>query len=141
MRGQVSIEYLIIIAVALGVLIPGVLFFYAYNQEGTGTTTNSRINDIGLQIITTVKSTYAVGNGAWQTVEFTMPDTVTRVYVNNTELIFVYDTPQGPSEAVFFSPINMTASSPDGNISSTHGGSTRYRITSRGQTIFINETT
>jgi hypothetical protein len=140
MKGQVSIEYLIIIGVALGVLIPGILFFYAYSQSGTSATTNSRINDIGLQIVTTVKSTYAVGTGAWQTVEFIMPDTVTRVYVNQTELIFVYDTESGPSEAVFFSPINMTASNTDGNISSVHGGATKYRISSRGQTIFINET-
>lgn len=141
MRGQVSIEYLIIIGVALGVLIPAVVFFYAYSQSSTTTSTNSHINDIGLRIVNTVKTTYAVGTGAWQTVDFIMPAQVTRIYVNGTELVFTYETASGVSEAVFFSPVNMTAQNADGNISTAHPGTTKYRVTSQGQTVLIYEIT
>lgn len=143
MRGQISVEYLIVIAVALGILVPGVLFFYSYTKSGEATATNTQINDIGLRMVSLVKSTYALGNGAWQTLEITMPATVTRVYVNESELTFIYDTPSGPSEAVFFSNINMIGTTPDGNltITNTHPGLTKYRFTSYGNRVMINETT
>ena len=143
-RAQISIEYLIIIGVAIGVLVPGILFFYTYSKSDEGSTTSSRINDIGLRMISTVKSTYALGNGAWQSVEFIMPGAVTHVYVNplsDTELVFVYETPYGPSEAVFYSQISMVPANADGNISVPHPGLTRYRLTSQGTKILINETT
>jgi hypothetical protein len=139
-RAQISVEYLIIIAVALGILIPGILFFYSYTKSGEATATNTQINDIGLRMISTVKSTYALGNGAWQTIEVTIPDTVTRIYVNQTELVFIYDTPSGSSEAVFFSNINMTGAMSDGNITLAHPGVTQFRFTSQGRIILINET-
>jgi uncharacterized protein (UPF0333 family) len=140
LRGQISVEYLIIIAVAIGILVPGVLFFYTYSQSSTSSSTNSRMNEIGLRVVATVQSTYALGVGARETVEFVMPAEVTRAYVNSTELVFVYDTGFGPSETVFFSNINMTGASPDGNISIPHPGVTRYRISAQGQTVLINET-
>ena len=31
-RGQVSVEYLVIVGLALGLLIPAVLFFYSFNE-------------------------------------------------------------------------------------------------------------
>jgi hypothetical protein len=141
MRAQISIEYLVIMGVTLGILIPAVFFFYTYSKSDTGSTTSAQINEIGLRAVSTVKGTYALGTGAWQTLEFSMPESVTRVYVNNTELVFVYDTSSGESTAVFFSNVNMTSTNPDGNISQTHPGLTKYRFTSQGGTVLITETT
>jgi uncharacterized protein (UPF0333 family) len=142
MRGQISVEYLIITAVAIGILVPGVMFFYGYSQSaGGGGSVNAHLNDIGLRAVATAKSTYGLGTGARQTIEFVMPKEVVRAYVNATELVFVYETSVGTSETVFFSNINMTGSSSDGNISIPHPGLTKYRFTSLGQTVLINETT
>jgi hypothetical protein len=140
MRGQISVEYLIIIGIALGILIPGILFFYTYSQSSEGSTTNAHLNDVGLKMVATAKGTYAQGIGAWQTLEVTLPPEVTRVYVSGTELVFVYDTPSGLSEAVFFSTINMTSPTTDGNITAVHPGVTRFRFTSEGPRVLINET-
>jgi len=141
-KGQISVEYLIIIAVALAVLIPGVLFFYSYSQSNIGSSTSARINEIGLKVIATAQTAYGLGNQSWQTVEFTMPTPVSRVYVRGQELVFVYDTSHGTSDSVFFSPINLTSDdAATGNISSaTHTGLTRYRITSLGDKVHINDT-
>jgi len=139
-RGQISVEYLVIVAIAIAILIPGVLFFYSYSQTDTGSTT--QLNDIGLRAIATVKETYALGTGTWRTFEFIMPESVIDVYVDNSELVFVYETPHGISEAVFFSTINMASGYPNGRISpEIHSGITKYRLVSQGQTIFVNETT
>jgi len=140
MRGQVSVEYLVIIGLAIGILIPGVLFFYGYSQSNIGSTTASRLNEIGLRLVSATRSTYALGTNAWQTVEFTMPDAVTRAYVNDTELVFTYDTQFGQADAVFFSTVPLTTSDvDDGNISIVHPGQTRYRLTSQGSTVNITE--
>jgi hypothetical protein len=139
--GQISVEYLIIIAVAIGILIPGIFLFYSYSQSGLGSTTSARVNEIGLRTISMTKSTYALGSGAWQTMEFAMPEEVTRVYVQGAELTFIYDTHLGASEAVFFSPITITTPLIDGNISHPHNGITKYRFVSTGSGVFINETT
>lgn len=143
MRGQVSIEYLVILGLTIGILIPAVFFFYQYSKSDAGASTSAQVNDIGLRMVSTTKSTYALGNGAWQTMEFVMPETVTRVYVtpNKDELVIVYDTVFGPTDAVFYSNVNMTPNPPDGNISAAHPGRTRYRFTSNGREVNITETT
>ena len=145
-RAQVSMEYMVLIGVAIGILIPGVLFFYSYAQSGSGSSANARINEIGLDVISGVKSTYALGAGAKNTLEFTLPDPVTRVYVSGAELTVSYDTRNGRSDAVFFSSVPMNATNPDGSINldgnvSYHPGETRYRLISHGSWVEINEVT
>ncbi|MDD9954547.1 MAG: hypothetical protein OXR66_09540 [Candidatus Woesearchaeota archaeon] len=138
--GQVSVEYLIIVGVALGLLIPAVIFFYSYSKSSDASAVSSQINDIGLQALSHVQSTYALGRNSRQTMEFNMPDVVQHVYVNGQELVFVYETELGRSEAVFFSTIPMiTNDTIDGNISDVHPGLTNYRFDSFGSTVKITE--
>lgn len=141
MRGQISMEYLVIVGITLGILIPAVFFFYNYSKSDAGSTTSAQVNEIGLRMTSTTKSTYALGTGAWQTLTFVMPESVTRIHVDDDELVFTYDTAIGPSEAVFFTTINMTTAHADGNISTVHPGVTKYRFTSQGNSILISETT
>jgi uncharacterized protein (UPF0333 family) len=143
-KGQVSVEYLIIIGVVLGLMVPGVLFFYGYTQSNSGSSANSRLTQLGLDITSTAKSTYGLGTGARQTLEATVPDNIIRIYASGTELVFVYDTPHGQSEAVFFSQVTLNGTNPDGTYNadgniSTHPGLTRFRLTSAGNTVNINE--
>jgi hypothetical protein len=146
-RGQISLEYLVIIGIALGLLIPGVVFFYAFTKTSEGTSASSRLSDIGLRTVSTAKSVQALGRDAWLTVEFNLPSEVTRIYVNNSapsggimaELVFEYDTPQGPSQAVFFSSVNLTTPYPDGNVTLPHPGIMRLRATSQGAVVNLTE--
>jgi len=143
MRGQISLEYLIVIGIAMAIIIPGVLFFYSYTRAGSASSTAGLFNDIGLQMVSTAKSTYASGTGARQTIDVVMPDSVTRIYMSGSELIIVYDTPHGPSEAVFFPEVPIFTPYADGNLSLAHPGLTRYRfITQVSGTpgVLINET-
>ena len=67
-KAQISMEYLILIGVALGLLIPGVILFYSYSQSSSGSNANDRINNVGLDAISTAKSTYGMGAGARQSI-------------------------------------------------------------------------
>ena len=142
MRGQVSVEYLVLVGVAIGVLVPAVLFFYKYSQTTEASSSATQINEVGLQMVSVVKSTYALGRNARQTLEFTMPENVNRVYVDNMELVFVYETAFGESEAVFFSknvPMTSDPSFIAGNISIVHPGLTKYQFESLGSEVNITE--
>lgn len=151
-QAQISLEYLIIVGVAIALLIPGVYFFYAYSSSNVQSTTNDRLNEVGLKIVTTAKSVYSLGAGARETVEFVMPETVTAARLNSSsrELVFVYDTAYGDAEAVFFSDVVMT------NLNATlmpgitlcnnasdarapHPGLTRYRLESTGRNVTLCE--
>jgi hypothetical protein len=150
-------EFIVILAIALGVLIPAVLFFSSYSKTSQAGSTNAHLNDVGLQMVAAVKNTYSLGLSARQTVEFSMPEEVRQVYVDNYELVFVYETPQGMSRAVFYSPINMSAPddpsasntctliapNADGNLTAVHPGITKFRITmakASPPTVCIDET-
>jgi uncharacterized protein (UPF0333 family) len=139
-RGQVSVEYLVIVGIAIGLLIPAVLFFYAYSQTNEGTAVSSRVNEIGLQMVSTSKSAYALGVGSRQSLEFTMPEGITRVYVNGPELTIQYQTRSGAlSEAVFFSNIALVTSFTNGDVAAVHPGPTHYRFVSQGGQVNITE--
>ncbi len=141
-RAQVSIEYLVIVGVAIGLLIPAVMFFYAYNSSGKSQSVGAQVNEIGLQASGMAKSTYALGKNARQTLEFTMPESVRRVYVSGSdmrELVVAYDTQAGRSEAVFFSTIPLATAYADGNVSTAHPGLTKYQFESLGDTVRVTE--
>lgn len=146
---QISLEYLIIVGAAIGLLLPGIYFFYKYSKTNIEGTTNSRLNDLGLQLTSTAKSSYALGNGARQTVNFVMPDNVQEmksVVVNSGgvldyELIFTYDTPYGTADAVFYSDVLLVNSTlANGTIVlSPNPGSSKYLVESHTQNVSITE--
>ncbi len=147
-QAQISLEYLIIVGVALALLLPGVYFFFSYSKGSIEGTTNNRLNDIGLQMVSTAKGSYALGNGARQTIEFVMPEGVEEIKLNSvnggsdTELVFVYNTPYGLSETVFFSDIillNETNASSGVVAITPHPGVSRYRFDSHAQNVSIIE--
>ncbi len=146
-NAQISLEYLIIVGVALGVLLPGVYFFFTYTKSNIEGTTNDRLNDIGLQMLSTAKSTYALGAGARQTIEFVMPQNVQSIQLqkNGTELVFVYDTPYGLSEAVFYSNVQLVNASGVADINyinltvEPHPGVSRYVFESYSSNVSVSE--
>lgn len=139
MRGQVSVEYLVIVGIAIGLLIPAVMFFVSYNKSNEASSIASQVNEIGLNSIARAKSTYALGRNARQTFEFVMPEGVQRAYVEDQEFIIVYETTAGRTEAVFFSSVNLTTMHPDGTVSTAHPGLTTYLFQSLGNRVNITE--
>jgi len=138
--GQVSVEHLVLVGLALGLLVPAIYFFFSYNQGSQLAMTAERINVIGNEMVSTVKETFALGSNARESLVVNMPKEVSRVYVlEKRELVFVYETQHGPVEAIFHSPINMTTTIDDGNISHMHAGLTRYQFRSTGSNVSITE--
>ncbi len=140
-RGQSSIEYLMIVGIALGLLVPAVFFFVSYSNTQRATGISSQINDIGIAVVTAAAESYALGTGARRQVEVNIPAEVTRIWVDGNELAIRYETPHGPSEAVFFASISLNSSSSDGNVTVPHEGITRLRLVSLGTSVNLTEVT
>ena len=134
--GQMSLEHIILVGIALGLLVPAVYFFYAYSQQNQITTVSNQISNIGTEMVSAVKGTYALGRNARKTVTVGFPDGVRRVYISDmTELIIEYETRAGVTNGVFYSHVNMT--SPEENITAGYPGVVTFRFVSAGGNVSI----
>jgi hypothetical protein len=136
-HGQVSIEYILIVAFTFAILIPGIYFFYTYTQSSSAGVASAQYGKLGQEMLDTAIRTVAQGEGSWLTLDANVPDGLADIVVadSGSELVIRYQTPVGPSEAVFFSEVNLSArtTSPatDGSVfpGPPHGGRTSFRFT------------
>lgn len=139
-KAQVSVEYLFIIGLALGIIIPGSMMLLYYSKESNERILTSQLNQIGTNLINNAEKMYITGKGSWITIELSFPEgTVNAVIMDNSELVITYLTPRGPSTAIFFSDINITGTF-GGNLSPEfHSGQFNLKIESKGSYVSIGE--
>ena len=105
-----------IIALALGILVPTTYLFFNYSSESSAKTADSQLIKAGRDIISTAESVYFSGEGSRLIMEISMPDGVDEAYIlANRELVFNTTSRTGENEAVFFSSVNITVSGCTGN--------------------------
>ena len=149
-KAQVSVEYLIILGLTITIILGAVYVFVDY-LHGSGTQViSSRINSLGNRIVQQSESIYAVGDGSWIIIDIEYPDTIVEAYtvdyevggIPKSELVLVVRTPEGNSESVFFSDINITGVGPVTNqkrsLGNVREGKASIKIESRGDHILLN---
>lgn len=104
-RAQSAIEYILIVAFALLMIIPATALFYQYSSDSQSSVIHSQVNKLGSELVSTAELMYAVGENSWQTIELSFPANVLSVIVYNdsvSELAIRYEDGL-VSEAIFFS--------------------------------------
>lgn len=141
MRGQVSVEYLIILGVVLLIMVPASFLLFERARQTTDQVTSSQIIRIGSELTTGIAAIYSLGKNSWTTLEVSFPESANSFFVNSdNEIIVGFDTNSGSSEAVFFTDIPLQTPFGDGNISSNfHPGKFKVKIISQGDKIFLSE--
>ena len=110
-KAQTSLEYLMIIALTLGIMVPTTYLFFRYGSESNVKVIDSQINQIGRAIIDTAETVYFSGESSKVILQLNMPENVRDIYIiYERELVFNLTTTIGESEAVFFSSVNITSS-------------------------------
>ena len=110
-KAQTSLEYLMIIALTLGIMVPTTYLFFRYGSESNVKVIDSQINQIGRAIIDTAETVYFSGESSKVILQLNMPENVQDIYIiYERELVFNLTTTIGESEAVFFSSVNITSS-------------------------------
>jgi hypothetical protein len=111
MRGQVSLEYLFIVGLALAIIIPGAMLFYQYSKSSNDELVSAEIARAGNEVINVGEEAYVTGENSWRTVRLTFPEAVTSMwFVGNRpsqEMVIQYWTDSGLTEAVFFVPASV----------------------------------
>lgn len=103
-RGQSSVEYLSVVAIALMLLIPSTVLFMNHSRSTTDSIVNSQLDFVGNSIIGSAEEMFVLGKESWVTIEVYLPSSFTDAYItDNRELFFDYDTRSGPGQVVFFS--------------------------------------
>jgi len=141
-KGQSSVEYLTIVAIALMVLIPGSYLFLNYAKSSSEQVASSQLNLIGVEIVNEAEKMFILGKDSWITLEINFPGVLldSKIY-DGTELFFSYSTSIGDSFTVFF-PLGFNISNSTSPCSGECSlgftpGLNRIRIQSQGSFVSI----
>jgi hypothetical protein len=103
-KAQSALEYLMIIALTLGIIVPTTYLFFRYSVQSNTEIVDAQINQIGRTIMDTAETVYFSGESSKIVLELNMPKNVVDAYIlANRELVFRINSEIGESEAVFFS--------------------------------------
>ena len=115
-KSQISLEYLLIVALTFAIIIPTTYLFYNYSKESTKEITDAQITKIGRVIVDSSEAIFYSGVGSKTVLELNMPGNINSVViVDGRELVFNVTSSYDVSEIVFFSAVNMTTTSSNCN--------------------------
>jgi hypothetical protein len=139
-KAQSALEYLMVIALVLGIIVPVTYLFFNYTSGSNIEIVDAQVNRIGRNIIDTAESVYYSGKSSKIVVELNMPENVEDVYIiAERELVFKVITELGETETVFFSDIDITIAE-EGDLSSLAGsGLKKVKIESDGTKVLIGK--
>ena len=107
-KAQSALEYLLIIALVLGLIIPITYLFFRYGSQSNEQIVDSQINQIGNTIVDTAKIVYYSGEGAKIIVELKIPENIDSVDIlEDRELVFTRSSEIGENQMVFFSSVGI----------------------------------
>jgi len=117
-KAQVSVEYMMIIAISLMILLPGIYFFRNYVFESNDNILKGRVTSISSQLLTRAQKMYYYGPPSKTTIQVDMPPQVNAMYIlyiddidpnlREYNLVFELLTTKGEEELFFESVVPMT---------------------------------
>lgn len=112
MKAQSSFEYLMVLGIALGILVPVSYLFYNHMASSSSDMIYPQVSEIGMSIVQNSESIFFSGEGSKVVLDLQMPSNIETAYILfNRELVFNVSTHIGVNEMVFFSNVNITSSS------------------------------
>jgi len=113
-KAQPALEYLMITALVLGIIVPTTYLLFRTTSESNVKILYSQISQIGNNIIDTAETVFFSGEGAKIVLEVNMPKGIANARIlANRELVFDIVSELGTTEAVFFSSITIPIISDD----------------------------
>ncbi len=120
-RSQISVEYILIITLALMILLPGIYLFRNYALESNDKIIERRLAEITNQIFVKAREMYYYGPPSKSVVTVELPSQINLVYIlsipSNDEYYLVFDvlTTNGQKEFTFESEVPLENDFPNCN--------------------------
>ena len=104
LKAQSAVEYLMIIGITLGIILPTTYLFFRYSSQSNEQIIDSQINQLGKNIIDTAQIVYFSGKDSKIVLELNVPKSIENVKIlEKRELVFTRLSEIGENEMVFFS--------------------------------------
>lgn len=103
MRGQISIEYVMIVGFSLLIIIPAILAAIGTTQLHESRITESQLEQIAFTIVTTADEIAFEGPPAKRTIRVYFPKGLENVTVSERTIIFTYQSGPGTRDVVLSS--------------------------------------
>lgn len=108
MKGQVSMEYLLVIGFALLMVIPIVIIFFMQSETIKDSVNLNQARTVAREIADNVKTVATLGSPAMTTIKVTMPDNIKAITIGQREIVITIETSGGTSDIFELLPANVT---------------------------------
>ena len=107
-RGQVSMEYLLIVGFSLLLLIPIILLAYSQSATFTDDVTAAQIQKVGSEITQAVNTVYYAGQPTKKTIQVYFPKNINQINITDSSVVFTVQGQGGSYQYAAFAQSNMT---------------------------------
>lgn len=112
-RGQIALEYLLVVAFAVGMIALGMAAFFRQSSEVAQESDIQKVELIAHEMLREAKQVYYAGGYSQTTLRYSIPNSVVVIAVpTSNELVFTVQTSEGMSDLTFFSDIPIEGSFP-----------------------------
>ena len=112
-KGQISVEYMVIIGFVTIITIPLVIIYQSLVQESSEEISSYQIRQIAEKIVDESEIVYYLGEPSQSTIKINMPGNIVLANLSyGYELVFKIKTKTGKSDIVQNSAVNITGSLP-----------------------------
>ena len=109
-RGQVSIEFMVVVGFMLLVLTPLIIAYYQNTQSSSNTIQSEQLDKVAREITDTAETVYYLGEPSKITIQAYIPHGVKRVTISNNEIVFKVIRGAKTADIVSVSKVNITGS-------------------------------
>ncbi len=112
-KGQISMEYMVIIGFVTIITIPLVIIYQSLVQDSNDEISSQQILQIAKKIVDEAETIYYLGEPSQSTIKINMPSNIVLANLSHGyELVFRIKTKSGRSDIVQNSAVNITGSLP-----------------------------
>ena len=112
MRGQVSVEYMMIMGFAALMAVPLLIIYYSYTSDSSDSVAVSQALQIARKIVDTSETVYYLGKPSQTTLKLNFPEKISSISLSSKEIVFKIKTKNGITDVVQVSSVNITGSLP-----------------------------
>jgi len=109
-RGQLSMEYLTIVAFVAAIVLPMMVIFITYSDQTEDELVSNQVASIAKKIGDTAESVYYLGEPSKTRLRTYFPQNIDNITVGGREIVFFVKTKAGLDEVVVSMPVNVTGS-------------------------------
>lgn len=111
-KGQVSVEYMMIIGFVTIITIPLIIIYQTFNEDSNTEINSAQVEQVAKKVVDTAESMYYLGEPSQTSIRINIPDGVKAARIGNNEVVFNLTVGSGTAEIVRSSSVNITGSLP-----------------------------